>query len=202
MLIRQSVCQSGVSIGAVGVDLEQLSKGVLSFCGLLLLQINQSKPVIRVFAARIQRNHAPHFQRSILEVMLRNVGTRQGRVGGGEVGPQAHGFLQLRNPFVRLSLAEKSDSVLSMKQISVAALQPHRATHHEQSSNQQHRDPPQKIVMSRSDLGDERAEQQSHEQAADVRRVIDVRDHRTKEEVVSDKYHNAAQRSAERGAGQ
>jgi hypothetical protein len=81
-------------------------------------------------------------------------------------------------------------------------LQPHHAARHEQGSDKQHRNPAQKVVMSWSDLGDERAEKQPHEQAADVRRVIGASNDCSKEEVVSDKYHYASQRSAECGARQ
>ena len=56
--------------------------------------------------------------------------------------------------------------------------------------------------MSRSDLGDERAEQQPHEQTTDVRRVIGASNDRPEEEVISDEHHYAPQRSAERGPRQ
>src|SRR5208282_106990 len=112
----------------------------------------QPQPIIRVFVLWIQRDHALHFHRRILEIMLRNVGLCQSRVGRGEVGLQAYGFLKLRNSFVRLSLPEKCDSVLSMQHIRVGALQPHHATEHEQSSGKQHCNPSQMVVMSRSNL--------------------------------------------------
>ena len=98
-----------------------------------------------------------------------------------------------------IALLEKVDAVLSMQHIGMGALQPHHATRHDQRSNQQHRNPPQKVVLRGCDLCDQRTEQQAHKQPADVRRVIDVRNHRPKEKVVPDKCHYAPQHAAHRG---
>jgi hypothetical protein len=98
-------------------------------------------------------------------------------MSSGEVRPQAYRFPQLRNPFVRLPLVEKCEAVLCMNHIAVGTLQPHHASHHEQSPNEQHCDPAQKIVMRGSDLCDQCAQQQPHEQPANVRGVIGACDH-------------------------
>ncbi len=89
-----------------------------------------------------------------------------------------------------------------MKHEGAGMLQPHHAAHHDQSSNEQHRNPAHEVILSRSDLCDQRTKKQSHKQAADVRGIIGASDHCSKEEVVSDKYDYTAQRSTERGAGQ
>jgi len=84
----------------------------------------------------------------------------------------------------------------------MGALQPEHSTRHNENANEQHRHPPQEIVLIGSHLRNERAQQQSHEQAADVRRVIDATDHCPKEEVVADKRNDASLQSADRSAWQ
>src|SRR5450755_3270067 len=101
--------------------------------------------------------------------MLCDIGARQSRVGCREIRTQAYRLSQLRNRFIRLPFLEKGDSILSVKQVSMGALQPSHAADHDQTPGEQNRDPAQKVVMLRSELGDERAQKQPHEQAADVR---------------------------------
>jgi superoxide dismutase len=83
-------------------------------------------------------------------------------------------------------------AVLSTKHISSGALQPHHSTHHEQYSDEEYDYTTQALVMSGSNLRDQRAQQQPHEQAADVRRVIGPGDYGPKKEVVSHKHHYAS----------
>ncbi len=159
MLIGKSVRHAVIPIGAVRIDLEQLSKNVLSFCRLFLLKINHSKTVLRDHIPWIQRNDALHLCRSIVVVALRAVSACQSAMGGREIRSQVYGLLKFRNRLVRLPLMEKSNSALSMKHIRARMLQPHHTAEYDKSPNQQHGDAAQKVVLCRSDLRDQRAEQ-------------------------------------------
>ena len=71
----------------------------------------------------------------------------------------------------------------------------------QEHSDQKHSDAA-KVIGHGRDLGDQRAQNQSHDQAADVRGVISASDHRPKEEVVAHKRHHTAQHSSHGGARQ
>ena len=77
-------------------------------------------------------------------------------------------------------------------------LQPHHPASHDQRPNQQHSDPAQNVVMCRSDLGNQRAQNQPHDQPADVRRVIGAARYGSKYEVVPGKGHHASKQTRHR----